>query len=65
MTEADIAHFRIYVPKAANPVPPVKDPGMADVNDTTPEETTAPAPTDDAAEFTSLGLDIANYTMVD
>lgn len=65
MTEADIAHFRIYVPKAANPVPPVKEPGMADINDTTPEETEPPAPTDDAAAFTSLGLNIADYVELD
>lgn len=65
MDESDIAHFRIYVPKSANPVPPVKEPGMADINDTTPEETTPPEPTDDAAAFASLGLNIADYEVLD
>ncbi|MBQ2715306.1 MAG: hypothetical protein IJF21_00780, partial [Clostridia bacterium] len=59
------AHFRIYVPKSANPVPPVKEPGMADINDTTPEETTPPESTDDAAAFASLGLNIADYEVRD
>ncbi|MBQ3227546.1 MAG: DUF4886 domain-containing protein [Clostridia bacterium] len=65
MDESDIAHFRIYVPKSANPVPPVKEPGMADINDTTPEETTPPESTDDAAAFASLGLNIADYEVLD
>ena len=65
MDESDIAHFRIYVPKSANPVPPVKEPGMADINDTTPEETTPPEPTDDAAAFASLGLNMADYVELD
>lgn len=65
MDESDIAHFRIYVPKSANPVPPVKEPGMADINDTTPEETTPPESTDDAAAFASLGLNMADYVELD
>ncbi len=65
MTKADIAHLRIYLPKSANPVPPVKEPGMADINDTTPEATTPAAPTDDAAAFASLGLNIADYEAID
>lgn len=65
MDESDIAHFRIYVPKSANPVPPVKEPGMADINDTTPEETTPPESIDDAAAFASLGLNMADYVELD
>ncbi len=65
MTEADIAHLRIYLPKSANPVPPVKEPGMADINDTAPEVPTVSAPADDAAAFASIGLDISNYTAID
>ena len=70
MTEADIAHFRIYVPKAANPVPPEKEPGMPDINNVVSEETTVPelpTPTviDDTAAFTSLGLNMADYVELD
>ncbi len=65
MTENDIRHLRIYLPKSANPVPPTKEPGMADINDTAPETPTVSAPADDAAAFASLGLDIANYTAID
>ncbi len=65
MTKADIAHLRIYLPKSANPVPPVKEPGMADINDTPPEATTPAAPTDDAAAFASLGLNIADFEAID
>ena len=65
VTEADIAHLRIYLPKSANPVPPVKEPGMPDINDIKPEETKPAEPVDDAAAFTSLGLNIADYEVLD
>ena len=70
VTEADIAHFRIYVPKAANPVPPVKEPDMPDFKLEVPEETKPAEPTepvviDDSAAFTSLGLNIADYEALD
>ena len=70
VTEADIAHFRIYLPKSANPVAPEKEPGMPDINNVVPEETTTPAPTepvviDDSAAFASLGLNMADYVELD
>ncbi len=70
VTEADIPHLRIYLPKAANPVPPVKEPGMPDINVIVPEETKPAEPTepvviDDSAAFTSLGLNIADYEVLD
>jgi len=65
VTEADIAHLRIYLPKSANPVPPVKEPGMPDINDIKPEETKPAEPVDDAAAFTALGLNIADYEVLD
>lgn len=65
MTKADIAHLRIYLPKSANPVPPVKEPGMPDINDVKPEETKPDTPVDDASAFTSLALNIADYEVLD
>ena len=70
VTEADIAHFRIYLPKSANPVVPEKEPGMPDINNVVSEETTVPElPTpvviDDTAAFTSLGLNMADYVELD
>jgi hypothetical protein len=65
MTEADIAHLRIYLPKSANPVPPVKEPGMPSIGDVVPEQPPVSNPTDDAAAFQSMGLDINNYTKID
>lgn len=65
MTEADIAHLRIYLPKSANPVPPVKEPGMPDINDIKPEDTKPAETVDDAAAFTALGLNIADYEVLD
>lgn len=70
VTEADIPHLRIYLPKSANPVAPEKEPGMPDINNIVPEETTTPAPTepvvyDDTAAFTALGLNIADYEVLD
>ena len=69
MTNADIAHLRIYIPNSANAVPPEREPGMADITDGVPEETTEaptePAVIDDSAAFTSLGLNIADYVELD
>ncbi len=70
VTEADIPHLRIYLPKAANPVPPVKEPGMPDINDVKPEVTTPSNPAepvviDDSAAFTSLGLNMDDYVELD
>ena len=65
MTESDIKHLRIYLPKSANPVPPTKEPGMPSIGDTVPEQPSVSTPADDAAAFKSLGLDIANYKQID
>lgn len=65
MSEADIAHLRIYLPKSANPVPPTKEPGMPSISDVIPEQPPVSDSTDDAAAFASLGLDIANYEAID
>jgi hypothetical protein len=70
VTEADIPHLRIYLPKAANPVPPVKESGMPDFKlevpeDTKPAEPTEPVVIDDTAAFTNLGLNIADYEVLD
>ena len=70
VTEADIPHLRIYLPKSANPVPPVKEPDMPDFKLEVPEETKPAEPTepvviDDSAAFTSLGLNIADYEALD
>lgn len=70
VTEADIPHLRIYLPKSANPVAPEKEPGMPDINNVVSEETTVPElPTpvviDDTAAFTSLGLNMADYVELD
>ena len=65
MSESDIQHLRIYLPKSANPTPPTKEPGSPSINDkveTPPEVSTS---TDDGAAFTSLGLDISNYVAID
>ena len=65
MSESDIQHLRIYLPKSANPTPPTKEPGSPSINDkveTPPEISTS---TDDGAAFTSLGLDISNYVAID
>ena len=65
MSEADIAHLRIYLPKSANPVPPVKEEGWASIGNAVPEQPSVSGSADDAAAFTSIGLDIANYTAID
>lgn len=70
VTEADIPHLRIYLPKSANPVAPEKEPGMPDFKVEIPEETKPAEPTepvviDDSAAFTSLGLNIADYEALD
>jgi hypothetical protein len=65
MSESDIQHLRIYLPKSANPVPPVKEPGMPSIGDVIPEQPSVSGSADDAAAFTSIGLDIANYTAID
>ena len=65
MSESDIKHLRIYLPKSANPVAPTKEPGSPSINDEIVEPPTVTAPTDDSAAFASIGLDIANYVAID
>ena len=65
MSESDIQHLRIYLPKSANPVAPEKEPGSPSIDNTGVEPPAVTNPTDDAAAFTSIGLDIANYVAID
>ena len=65
MNDSDIQHLRIYLPKSANPTPPTKEPGSPSINDNVEAPPEISTPTDDAAAFTSLGLDISNYVAID
>ena len=65
MSESDIKHLRIYLPKSANPTAPTKEPGSPSIYDEIVEPPTVTTPTDDSAAFASIGLDIANYVAID